>query len=188
MLRIPSITTYLQLRRKVTKTQMNEITILFHSWVLYFLLDRVYREFLIKSRGARDSLGEKWKPLSESRRLYKPLQRGEVAPSVRRQIRERRVTKKVALANRNPPINIDTGRLINSLKPGRVIAGVYQSQNPDQVVRVTVTGISFEIVVPYADEVQAVRSFLPGNWDPWLSSAIALAVPQVKEKYQNVFL
>jgi hypothetical protein len=125
-------------------------------------------------------MGLKWKPLKESTEIYKPLRRGEVSPTIRRKIRERKGTKKELLAGRKTSINIRTGRLEKSLRPGRVISGRYVNDNKDQQVAITPTGINFNINVEYADDVQLVRPFLPENTDLWFSDAIQKALPKLR--------
>jgi hypothetical protein len=147
---------------------------------MFFLLQKIHSEFLIKSYGFPDSLGVKWKALSESRRIYKSLQRGEISSKLRRSIREGRLTKKEALRNRDALINIDTKRLVNSLKPGTVIGGIYYPPNQDQKVLISASGISLELMVPYADDVQAVRPYLPVSLIPWLEEAIEKALPKLR--------
>jgi hypothetical protein len=164
------------LRRNPTPTERSQLILLFSSWVLYYLFDLIHTEFIIKSKGYSDSLGVKWKPLSESRRLYKPLQRGE---RTQFKIGRRKRTKKELLADRNPPINIDTKRLINALAPGKVIGWKYVPPNPDQQVLITEQGIQIKINIPYADDVQEVRPYFPESIDPWLRIAIEKATPHL---------
>ena len=180
MFRIPSISKFYKLSRRPSQTQKAEITTLFHSWVLYYFLQRVHKEFLIKSTGRADSMGLKWKPLSPKTEIYKPLIRGEIAPGLRRRIREGRISKKEALKGRKTLINIRTGRLEKALRPGRVINGEYISQNPDQLVRITSRGFSFDITIDYSDDVQDVRPFLPEDPGPWIEDAILNALPKVR--------
>ena len=164
----------LSLPRKPTPAERKRLVIALNSWILYYFLKRIHSEFMVKANGGTDSLGVKWAPLSESRRIYKPLrkkERGLFIPG--------NGTKKEQLANRDPLINIDTERLAKSLKPGRITNGVYISTNPDQDYKVTATNIWFESKVPYADEVQAMRPFLPENMAPWLADAIELALKRM---------
>lgn len=154
---------------------------MFHSWILYHILETVHAEFLLKANGRADSLGVKWKPLKKNTEIYKPIRRGEIPGKERRRIREGRVSRRVALQNRKTQINIRTGRLIKSLMPGKVVRGLYVPPNSDQDVKITSRGIAFNLKVPYADDVQDARPFLPGNWDPWMSQAIQKALPNVIE-------
>jgi hypothetical protein len=170
----------LSLPRKLTRDERHRLIIALNSWVLFFLLDKIHREFIVKAIGGTDSLGEKWTPLSESRRIYKPLRGKEVNlfdPS--------KGTKKDQLANRKALINVDTSRLIKSLKPGKVIGGMYVSENKDQKVFVNSARIAFETKVPYADDVQAVRPFIPDNLQPWMQEAIEKALAKVQSEIRN---
>ncbi len=184
-MKIPIDLSQFKLRRKPTPEEKRQLILMFNSWVLYYLLQKIHTEFLIKSNGLPDSLGTKWKPLSESRRLYKPLQRGE-----RTQFKIGRVkrAKSELLANRNPPINIDTKRLVNALAPGRVVGDRYYSPNPDQITTVSTRGISLKIKIPYADDVQDQRPYLPISIDPWLRIAIELATPHLRAGLQKYVL
>lgn len=178
-MRVPSLTKYISLKG-LDQNKRDRLIILYHSWVLWYLLDRVYKEFVVKSRGGTDSLGVRWEPLSENRRIYKPLRRGELPGRDRRRLREGRVSKRELLADRDPPINVDTGRLLSALKPGKIIGGEYTSINPDQEARADLRGIHLYIAVEYADDVQERRPFLPGNWEPWLSDAVQKAILQIQ--------
>ncbi len=172
-------------RRKPTRAELNKLILLFNSWVTFYLFEKIHSEFVVKSRGLPDSLGVKWKPLSESRRLYKPLLRGE---RTQFKIGRRKRTKKELLADRNPPINIDTQRLIKALAPGRVVGGVYYPVNRDQDVTITKTGIRFNLRIPYGDEVQAARPFIPTDLNPWLRLAIDKATPHLTSELQKYVL
>ena len=174
-MRIGSYINRLSLPRKLSGEERRILKIAINSWTLYYLLDRIYKEFIIKSAGGTDSLGVKWKPLSENRRIYKPLRGQE-----RSLYRKSRGTKKEQLQQRNPPINIDTKRLLKSLKPGKVVNGVYYSTSKDQWAKVTEATIRFKSLVPYADEVQAIRPFIPPGVDIWLDQAVNLAVSKVQ--------
>lgn len=176
---IPHFANFIKPNKKIDRRKNTYLSTFFNSWILYYLFERIHKEFIIKSTGSRDSQGTKWKPLSESRRLYKPIRRGELSSAQRRMLRSGK-TKKEALSDRDPPINIDTGRLLKSLKPGRVLSGKYVSNNPDQAVSVTSKGFKFVIKVPYADEVQDVRPFLPQDYGPWIQDAIQLALPKLR--------
>lgn len=179
-MRIPAFSRYYKTIRRPSLEERERLAVAFNSWVLYFLLQKIHDEFVVKSQGFPDSLGVKWKALSDSRRIYKTLQRGEIHSKLRRRIREGRVTKKDALANRDALINIDTKRLINSLKPGSVIGGIYYTTNKDQVATVTASGISLKLLVPYADEVQEERPYFPVSFGPWLEEAIQQALPKLR--------
>lgn len=184
-MRIPLRFNQYKLTRKPTPSEKAQLILLFNSWIVYYLFEQIHSEFIIKSKGLTDSLGVKWKVLSESRRIYKPLQRGE-----RTQFRVGRSkrSKKELLADRNPPINIDTHRLERALKPGRVIGGLYHPPNSDQVVRVNTKGISISINIPYADKVQSQRPYLPSNINPWLRIAIENATPHLVEGFYKYAL
>lgn len=184
-MRIPINLKQYKLKRRPTPEERRQLILLFNSWVAYYLLQKIHTEFLIKSTGLPDSLGVRWKPLSESRRLYKPLQRGE---RTQFKIGRSKRSKSELLANRNPPINIDTKRLLNALAPGRVVGGMYYSPNQDQILKVTTRGISLKVKVPYADDVQDVRPYLPFNLDPWVQIAIDLATPHLRAGLQRYVL
>jgi hypothetical protein len=187
-MRIPSYRKLYRLKKRPTPLQDEDIRLTFHSWIAFHYLKRVHREFQIKSRGRSDSLGVKWAPLSESRRIYKRLQRGELNPQTRRRIQEGRITKKEALQDRDPPINIDTGRLLRALQPGKVVGDRYRSINSDQQVTITSRGFRLNIRIEYADEVQEVRPFLPENPEPWLKDAIEESYPYLRRKLRRYAL
>jgi hypothetical protein len=182
MLRIPSLLNDIPIPRRLTGGERKRLVILINSWIMYYLLQEIYNQFLVKSSGGVDSLGEKWKELSESRRLYKPLRRGEFRSFIKG-----RGTKKEQLANRNPPINIDTRKLLNSLKPGRIIDGKYVANSPAQKTAIRVDSISLEVMLPYADDVQAVRPFIPIDIQPWLDLAILKALRRVRIEVKTMF-
>lgn len=165
-----------------TKQELRQLFLVHNSWTAYYLLEIIHKEFLVKSRGRADSLGTKWKPLSENRRIYKPTQPGEVSKSLLKKISGGRLTKKQAFASRKPPINIDTHRLIDSLAPGSVTGTTYIPHSKDQKVKVTPTSIEVDILVPYSDEVQSVRPYFPVNLDPWLNKAKQKAYPHFQKE------
>lgn len=181
-IKVPGLAGVIPLSPKLKKRQLIRIYKLYHSWVTYYLFDIVHKNFLIKSKGRADQFGVKWKPLSESRRIYKPLRRGEVSSGIRKKIQQKRVSKKEALSNRNPPINIDTGRLVKALEPGRVSSGSYNPPSKDQKVSITERGISLDIDIDYAEEVQAQRPYFPPSWTLALAIAVPKAIIQVKMK------
>ena len=157
------------------QTDLDKLSIHYNSLIAYFLLQKIQKEFHVKSLGNMDSLGVKWKALSLNRRIYKPLRKGEVSKSLKRKIKTGRISKRKALLSREPLINIDTTRLVKALTPGKIVGGRYTNYNSDQNVVITSKGISLEIRVPYADDVQRERPFLPVNVEPWLNIAISIA-------------
>lgn len=186
MIPVPSLENSINLKRKPTRDQLKHLTRSFNAWVVYYLLETIYQEFLVKSNRGTDSLGEKWAELSDSRRIYRALIRGE---KTKYGIGRKKGTKKELLANRYPPINIDTKRLINSLKPGKVSGGEYIVSGPDQKVTINLSSINVKTVVPYASDVQEVRPFIPLDLTPWLRQAVAKAKsPMMQElrKYDLV--
>jgi hypothetical protein len=49
----------------------------YEALLLYHLFTIIHANFLVKSAGGADSLGNRWKPLSQKTKIYKPLVRGE---------------------------------------------------------------------------------------------------------------
>lgn len=183
---VPSLENSINIKRRPSREELKRLTRAFNSWIVYYLLEIIYNEFLVKSNRGVDSLGEKWKELSESRRIYKSLQRGE---KTRFKIGRKKGTKKELLKDRYPPINIDTKRLIKSLKPGKVVNGEYIPSGPDQRVIITLKTIRVMTKVPYASDVQSVRPFFPIDMTPWLREAVLKAKsPMMLELRKNALL
>lgn len=145
----------------------------YEALLLYHLFAIIHKNFLIKANGGTDSLGNKWKPLKDRTRIYKPL-----TPAEKRRYPLRGRTKKEALANRQPLILILTRRLERSLKPGKVVGDKYLP-NSEQIARINGTKVSVGTKVPYAGEVSKVRPAIPYNIDPWITEASKKAIQQM---------
>jgi hypothetical protein len=170
---------------KPTKEQWRRIVLFINNLMLYNTLVICHKEFMVKSKGEIDSYGEQWKPLAESTKIYKSLRPGEYRKYKMNLWNGNRTatkgkTKRELLADRDVPINIDTGRLVKALKPNRFSNGVYIPR-ADQQVRVTASSIHFKLLVPYADDVNAVRPIFPIFEQPWIDDAIALSKMQVAQ-------
>lgn len=185
--------TVLSINTKPTRTQWKQIILFVNNRVLYETLFVCHREFLTKSEGDVDSYGEKWKPLADSTRIYKALRPGEYRQyGMHRWTGNRAkgkggMSKKELLANREVPINIDTGRLIKAVKPYKFINGKY-IDSPDQSSRVTENDIHFHINVPYGDAVNEVRPFFPVFENPWVAEALQRSVPYIQRYLKTLKL
>ncbi|MHA1663252.1 MAG: hypothetical protein ACTSVR_08370 [Candidatus Thorarchaeota archaeon] len=51
----------------------------FKAFLVQVLMERIYREYKVKSEGGTDSLGLKWKPLARSTIAQRPLKRGDIS-------------------------------------------------------------------------------------------------------------
>lgn len=49
----------------------------YNALTLYYLFEIIHKNFMVKSTGGTDDLGNKWEPLSKNTKIYKPLARGE---------------------------------------------------------------------------------------------------------------
>lgn len=47
------------------------------AWTLYYLFERIHKDFITKSKGGTDSLGIKWKPLSPRTIASRPITVGD---------------------------------------------------------------------------------------------------------------
>lgn len=80
-------------------------------------------------------------------------------------------------------INIRTRRLLEALKPGWFRNGVYVPRNSDQIVRVDLENIHFEVNVPYATFVDAKRPIFVAD-RRLVNEAIERSLP-VLQNYWN---
>jgi len=160
----------IKLKRRIPIKEQNKIKKFFNNWAAYYLLKRIHKEFLIKSKRGTDSTGIKWKELSQRTIMYKSLQRGEKT-AFKKLSRSEKMQFRM---NRNVPINIDTGKLVKSLKPGRVVDGKYIPVT-NQKVEANSRGIKIELKLPYADDVQRERPYVPLDLTEWMSYAYVYA-------------
>ena len=182
----------IKLKVKPTKEQLNSIMLFTNNLVLYNCLVITYREFLIKSKGESDSFGTVWQPLAESTRIYKSIKPGEFRKYKlhlwdKNRTATKGLTKKELLADREVPINIDTGRLLKAIKPNRFTNGRYIA-GPDQIVTVTLRNIKFEVTVPYASAVDTVRPIWIEFEQALINEAVELSAPEVIKYVQRLGL
>ena len=112
--------------------------------ILYNIVKLNYKAFLQKAivpayrkMGGVDSYGNRWIPLSPRTVAFKKKHNYRYAGAI--------------------AINIRTRRLLEALKPGWFRNGVYVPRNSDQIVRVTLDEVHFEVAVPYAQYVDNAR-------------------------------
>lgn len=151
----------------------------YKALVFYHLFSIIHKNFIIKSKGGTDSLGNKWLPLSEKTRIYKPL-----SPSEKRKYKLRGRTKKEALADRQPLILILTRRLERSLRPGQVVGDQY-IPSPEQIARIENNRVVVGSEVPYAGEVSVKRPAIPVNINAWINEAAQKAANQIMREARN---
>jgi hypothetical protein len=159
LIKTPSWKNSVSIKRKVTGQELKDITLFFNNLVLYCVLKINYTQFLKKAKGRTDDYGTKWKPLKKSTIDYK---------------RKKGLTYSGRVA-----INIRTRELMNALKPGQFSNGVYIA-SPNQDVRVTSRSIYFAPDIPYADDVDSVRSIIVDDINVLLDDAIQMALPRFK--------
>jgi hypothetical protein len=151
----------------------------YKALVLYHLFSIIHKNFIIKSKGGTDSLGNRWLPLSEKTRIYKPL-----SPSEKRKYRFKGRTKKEVLADRQPLILILTRRLERSLRPGQVLDDKY-IPSPEQIARVDNGQVIVGSKVPYAGDISVKRPAIPTNINPWIAEAARKATNQIRREARN---
>lgn len=81
-------------------------------------------------------------------------------------------------------INIRTGRLVASTKPGTVVGGRYYAP-PDQYVDISLTRTIIQLNVEYLEEVEAVadRIIIPDDITPWIVRAHEIAIQEAHLLY-----
>lgn len=138
--------------------------------ILYNVVKLNYKAFLQKAvvpayrrMEGVDSYGNRWKPLSPKTIALKRSLNFKYAGAI--------------------AINIRTRRLLESLKPGWFRNGVYVPRNSDQIVRVTLDSIHFEVSVPYAAYVDAARPIFVAD-RRLVNEAIRKSIP-VLQNYWN---
>jgi len=138
----------------------------YQALVFFYLFSIIHQNFMKKSAGGADSLGNQWEPLAESTRIYKPLMRGEKKKFPKRKT----LSIKQVRAERNPPILILTHRLERSLRPGRVVGDRYIPP-PEQIAEINKGRIKVGSEVPYSREVARLRPPIPRSIQPWIEEA-----------------
>lgn len=88
--------------------------------------------------------------------------------------------------NRNTPINIRTGRLVNTIRPGQIQANNYVPPPGQRVTYIPGKKLSVKFDVPYIDEVDKVRPIIPENIQPWIETAHTKAINTVKPIYERI--
>lgn len=73
------------------------------------------------------------------------------------------------------PIMIDSGRLIRSYHPGRLIGNHYHSPR-EQVCRHEEQTVTVGTMVPYAEHAEKLRPVLHGGVGPWVRQALHSAI------------
>jgi len=139
------------------------------------LYKRISRGYLKKSMGGKDDLSSKWKPLKKStidRRLRQGSRHGHLRKS--KTFREAVALLKAA-ATGKVPILIDTGRLYNSLRPGRVVGGNYTKNTVDQIFSIKGGEVSLGTKVPYSEMQHKTRPLWPAKMDKWVQESLAEA-------------
>lgn len=125
------------------------------SLVLLHMLTFVHRSFMQRAKGRKDNFSSpRWKPLSKSRKRYKARKR----PGTER------------------TINIFTGKLVTSFKPGRIRGNTYYPNSRFQAVRIGDNYASFTTRVPYAKHVNKVRRLLPQDMNKVVEKSSNLAM------------
>lgn len=138
--------------------------------ILYNVVKLNYTAFLQKAIAPAyrrmegvDRYGNRWKPLSQRTIDLKKRLNYRYAGAI--------------------AINIRTRRLLEALKPGWFRNGVYVPRNSDQIVRVDLDNIHFEVAVPYADFVDSKRPIFVAN-RRLVNEAISRSLP-ILRNYWN---
>lgn len=87
-------------------------------------------------------------------------------------------TRLGTLSNRQLPILILTQRLERSLRPGKVIQGLYLPSQ-EQEYEVDGTRLVVRTTVPYSDKLAQERPIFPPDLTPWINRAKILAKRKV---------
>lgn len=139
------------------------------------LYKRIARGYLSKSVGGTDDLSNKWKPLKKStieRRSRKPAKYGHLKKSAT--FREA-IARLAAGAVSKVPILIDTGRLYESLQPGKVVGGTYLKKTKDQIFDIKRGEVTLGTKVPYAEMQHKTRPLWPARMRRWILESLAEA-------------
>lgn len=195
------------------------------GWTIYYLFELTYRDFVLRSEGARGRFSKKWTPLSPRTRAYKPLRRGESKEYGVRRYKDGKgiLTPKLTniwrgiyakqlargadpaeaariawgvvkrrggrtlldqLSDRNVPINVRTGALQESLRPGFVGPDGSYQPTQNQLVELRGKSIKVDVALPYFQFVNAVRPIWPSNQAQLLREAERLARAEVKARHE----
>jgi len=182
------------------------LTEAFLSNFIQHLFREIHESFLLKSKGRSDSLGQAWKPLSPStirakQRLSLPRSPGVFTSEDKSQWRAlytRALAGRAASpANKasarafawralaiplasHTPINVRTGRLERSLRPGPISGGRYTPPR-EQLVSRSGGVLKLGVSVPYSSHIQAARPLIPDAslLSPWLSASVRAGVSAI---------
>lgn len=83
------------------------------------------------------------------------------------------------------PINIRTGRLVASTRPGTIANNQYYPPH-DQSIHLRVNGLKLKLDVPYAKEVDKVRKIIPDNIQKWKQEAHNYAMRFALREYRRI--
>jgi len=156
------------------------------------LMELIHKNFMKKSKGGTDDLGNKWKKLAASTIQAKLRKRSKLAsqieshPSLRGLSPSQRKTKSQILARQAVPIGIDNGDLEKSYRAGSVFKYLYRPPKT-QRVETTATGLIISSDVPHAKHFHRVRQIYPGpkKMRPWLIEAARYARDKVLKEIKG---
>lgn len=83
------------------------------------------------------------------------------------------------LGSRKVDILVDSGKLKNSLKPGRLVADEY-IPTANQIYKKSNYSLTIGTSVEYAKRVHKIRKFWPSNVSPWVRDASKDAIKHIK--------
>ena len=84
-------------------------------------------------------------------------------------------------------INIRTGRLVGATSPGQVINNRYYAYG-DQQFEISFSAITMDIsAVPYAVEVDSMRTIIPDDMSVWIEKAHNNIIKEVRALYDSLF-
>ncbi len=125
------------------------------------------KDFIRKSSGGADRAGVKWKELEKKTKDKKIRNQKEIR-AARRTLKtlaaKHTPRKKKIFSRGHVPINIETRRMVNALRPGTIVEDKY---NPPKDQKMTVSGgtIKVSTEVDYAKYASKPRSIMmPNEW------------------------
>lgn len=157
----------------------------------HFLFQKIHKEFMVKSRGAADSTGLRWKPLAESTKRrkaarFKDFTNRKTAQLTRAGMTTRAArTRALQLAHRRVPIGIDKGDLVASLKPAPARTPYVPTQQ--QLFERSGQKITFGTQVKHARYFHAHRRIwpTPTRMHPWTQEAVRAGRDALKKKLER---
>jgi len=161
----------LSTRQKKLSPQLSKLRELYWSTFAYHFFKKAHKNYVIKSKGATDEFGVKWKPTKGFKK------RGAGSKLLELTKLRNKTQEKLIL--------VKTGRLRDSFRPGKLAGSSYIPSGVDQLYDFTKGRIKLGSKVPYAKEHDPKRPLL-GSERQLVDYAIGEAYKVLMKELQRI--